>query len=136
MTKAYGELGATQLDHLAQTVELYLHSPSTLWWLERTSTSRVGFTANAADAIGCLWLGQSTDQLTGMSQAYVYLVYVDPIHRRQGLGRKLMEHAKTWTIAQGYGQIGLQVFTDNLPAVALYREQGYQTKAILMTLNL
>ena len=133
---AYEELGATQLGHLAKTVELYLEGPSMLWWLEKTSTSRVGFTAVQAEAVGCLWLGQSINQLTGALQAYIYLVYVAPQYRRRGMGRKLMQHAKDWAAKQGYDQISLQVFVGNFPAIKLYRQEGYQTQAIWMTLNL
>lgn len=137
MGSAYTELGAIQLGHLSKTVELYLASPSTLWWLESSeSPARVGFTATQPDTIGCLWLGQSINQLTGAIQAYIYLVYVAPKYRRQGLGRKLMEHAKQWAIAQGYDQLSLQVFTQNVSAVKLYESLGYQTQATLLTLDI
>ncbi len=67
---------------------------------------------------------------------YIYLVYVDPAYRQQGLGRKLMNHAKNWAIEQGYAQISLQVFFQNIPARKLYARLGYQANAILLTLNL
>ncbi|MEM7796565.1 MAG: GNAT family N-acetyltransferase, partial [Cyanobacteria bacterium P01_C01_bin.118] len=90
MGNAYLELGATQLGHLTRTVELYLAGPSMLWWLQTTGTARVGFMAENVHSLGCLWLGPSVNQLTGALQAYLYLVYVVPSYRRQGLGRKLM----------------------------------------------
>ncbi|MEM9804176.1 MAG: GNAT family N-acetyltransferase [Cyanobacteria bacterium P01_D01_bin.56] len=136
MASAYQELGATQLGHLTKTVELYLESPSMLWWLEKVGAFRVGFTAGQPTAIGCLWLGQSINQLTGALQAYIYLVYVDPAHRRQGIGRKLMNHAKQWSTEQGYDQISLQVFLQNIPARKLYKSLGYKDSATLLTLDL
>ncbi|NEQ51223.1 MAG: GNAT family N-acetyltransferase [Leptolyngbya sp. SIO3F4] len=136
MGNAYLELGATQLGHLAKTIDLYLEGPSALWWLQKNRTSRVGFTAGNVDSIGCIWLGASINQLTGGFQAYLYLVYISPDHRRQGLGRKLMQYAKTWAIEQGYKQLALQVFCKNLPALRLYENLGYQSTATLMTLNL
>lgn len=136
MTSAYRELGATQLDHLTQTVELYLEGPSMLWWLEKVGTARVGFTAKQPSSIGCLWLGQSINQLTGAFQAYIYLVYVEPNHRRQGVGRKLMTYAKHWAVDQGYDQISLQVFLKNVPARKLYETLGYQVSATLLNLDL
>ena len=136
MGRAYGELGATQLGHLTKTVELYLANSSTLWWLQKAGTSRVGFTARQESAIGCLWLGQSVDQLTGALQAYVYLVYVDPAYRRRGLGRQLMTHAKKWATEQGYSQLSLQVFNKNEAAFALYSSLGYQPTAALLTLKI
>lgn len=136
MTNAYSESGATQLGHLTKTVDLYLEGPSMLWWLGKLGTSRVGFTASQSNAIGCLWVGQSINQLTGARQAYIYLVYVDPAYRRQGLGRKLMNHAKSWAKEHGYAQISLQVFLQNVPARKLYDGLGYKSSATLLTLDL
>lgn len=136
MGNAYMEMGATQLGHLTKTVEIYLADSSALWWLEKAGTSRVGFTASADAPIGCLWLGQSINQLTGALQAYVYLVYVAPTHRRQGLGRKLMDYAKAWASEQGYDQLSLQVFTHNQAALKLYKRLGYTPTASLLTLKL
>lgn len=136
VASAYQELGATQLGHLTKTVELYLQGSSMVWWLETSPTQRVGFTATQSKPIGCIWLGQSIDQLTGALQAYIYLVYVDPAHRRQGLGRKLMNHAKSWAIEHGYDQMSLQVFLKNTAARNLYESLGYQNSATLLTLEL
>ncbi|MEM1254471.1 MAG: GNAT family N-acetyltransferase [Cyanobacteria bacterium P01_H01_bin.21] len=133
---AYEELGAPQLGHLARTVELYLEGPSMLWWLEKTGTSRVGFTAIQPESVGCLWLGQSINQLTGVLQAYIYLVYVAPQYRRRGMGRKLMQHAKDWAKTQGYDQISLQVFVNNTAALKLYETLGYRQSATLLQLEL
>ncbi|WP_326520732.1 GNAT family N-acetyltransferase [Leptothoe spongobia] len=135
MASAYGELGATQLGHLTKTVELYFESPSMLWWLEKSGTSRVGFTARQPSAIGCLWLGQSINQLTGALQAYIYLVYVEPAYRRQGLGRGLMNHARRWAQEQGYAQMSLQVFCKNKVAIQLYEDLGFMPTATLLTLD-
>ncbi|WP_215618983.1 GNAT family N-acetyltransferase [Leptothoe kymatousa] len=136
MATAYQELGATQVGHLTRTVELYLAGPSMLWWLEPAATARVGFMASQPKAIGCLWLGQSINQLTGALQGYIYLVYVDPAHRRQGWGRRLMTHAQNWAAEQGYDQLSLQVLLDNLPARQLYKSLGYQDSATLLHLDL
>lgn len=136
MVSAYTELGATQLGHLTKTVELYLQGSSQVWWLEKSDIPRVGFTATQSEPMGCLWLGQSVNQLTGALQAYIYLVYVDPSYRRQGLGRQLMNHAKSWATGQGYGQISLQVFTKNVAALKLYESLGYSATATLLTLDL
>ncbi len=133
MASAYRELGAAQLGHLTKTVELYLEGPSMLWWLEKSGISRVGFMAGQPSSIGCLWLGQSIDQLTGTLQAYIYLVYVKPAYRRLGLGRGLMNHAKHWAKEHGYGQISLQVFCKNKVALNLYEDLGFIPTATLLT---
>lgn len=140
MEKAYGELGATSLSHIGPTVDQYFAGLSALWWLETDGAQarpRVGFTAQTVvEPLGCLWLGQSVNQLTGALQAYVYLVYVALEHRRQGLGCALMAQAKVWAQAQGYQQISLQVFSNNVAALKLYSRLGYQSKATWMTLDL
>lgn len=137
MGSAYAELGATQLGHLTRTVELYLEGSSILWWLKKSGTTQIGFTAASQGApIGCLWLGQAINQLTGQVQAYVYLVYVDPSYRRQGLGSQLMNHAKHWAMEHGYDQISLQVFCTNKAARKLYEGLGYSPNATLLTLDL
>ncbi len=136
MGSAYTELGATKLGHLTKTVELYLEGPTVLWWLEQSTGPRAGFTAQLPAPIGCLWLGQSINQLTGALQAYIYLVYVAPNHRRQGLGCRLMHHARDWAKSQGYEQLSLQVFNNNSAALKLYDSLGYSSKAMLLTLDL
>ncbi|MEM6737891.1 MAG: GNAT family N-acetyltransferase, partial [Bacteroidota bacterium] len=92
--------------------------------------------AENVHSLGCLWLGPSVNQLTGALQAYLYLVYVVPSYRRQGLGRKLMNHAKSWATEQGYDQLSLQVFNDNIAALKLYDGLGYRPSATLLTLDL
>lgn len=137
MARAYAELGADRLDHLANTVDRYLEVPHYLWWLEPASQGpRVGFGAAPEEPLGCLWLGQSINQMTGAPQVYVYLIYVAPAHRRRGLGRRLMQQAQVWASSQGYSQIGLQVFNHNQPALKLYRALGYRSQASWMTLDL
>lgn len=140
MERAYQELGATSVSHIAPTVDQYFSGLSFLWWLDNdrvTAIPRVGFTAKpAVTTLGCLWLGQSVNQLTGALQAYVYLVYVAPEHRGQGLGRGLMAHAKKFAYAHGYGQISLQVFNSNDIALKLYASLGYKPQATWMTLDL
>ncbi|MEA5463021.1 GNAT family N-acetyltransferase [Leptothoe sp. PORK10 BA2] len=139
MERAYEELGAAQFSHIAPTVDQYFAGLSFLWWLDKDRAitgPRVGFTAEPAASLGCLWLGQSVNQLTGVLQAYVYLVYVAPEHRGQGLGRALMTHARKFAHDQGYGQISLQVFTHNEIALNLYASLGYEPKATWMTLDL
>ncbi|MEL7227464.1 MAG: GNAT family N-acetyltransferase, partial [Cyanobacteria bacterium J06576_12] len=69
-------------------------------------------------------------------QAYVFLLYVDKAHRRQGLGSALMHHAHRWAKEKGYAQMSLQVFEDNASAMNLYRKLGYQSQARWMSVNL
>jgi ribosomal protein S18 acetylase RimI-like enzyme len=111
--------------HLQATVNRYFSAQTPLWFVTAADRER-------NSEIACLWLGIAIDQVTGIRHPNIFLVYVDPIYRRQGIGRALMEHAQAWAKAQGYTQIGLQVFTTNQPAIDLYQQLGYQSRSISM----
>jgi ribosomal protein S18 acetylase RimI-like enzyme len=124
--------------HLAFTVEHYFSSESPLWWVEANSTPELaaittlsGLRANL-QPIGCLWLGDSVDQLSGDRHAHIFLLYVLPEHRRQGIGAALMHHAEIWAKQRGDRQIGLHVFQGNQTALHLYQKLGYQTRSLWM----
>ena len=46
-------------------------------------------------------------------------------HRKQGIGRALIENAAAWARANGKAALRLRVFPDNAPALALYRSVGF-----------
>jgi RimJ/RimL family protein N-acetyltransferase len=50
---------------------------------------------------------------------------VDGSHRRQGVGRGLMEAAAEWARESGVSKLELHVFPWNTPAIALYESLGY-----------
>ncbi|MFD3997375.1 GNAT family N-acetyltransferase [Streptomyces sp. NPDC058583] len=67
-------------------------------------------------------------QLVTVSQQLVSveIVAVDPAHRRQGIGRALMEEFETIALARGAAKISLS-FPEKDPALASwYTKQGYQ----------
>lgn len=138
MQRAYQELGTTDASaHLAETVERHFSYQSQLWWLVKPPSAPSGLPGiHCPDPLGCLWQGEAIDQRTGLKQAYVFLLYVEPAHRRQGLGAALMAHAQQWAKQRGYGQIGLQVFESNQPALALYQKLGYVSQARWLSLDL
>lgn len=141
MQRAYKDLGATNIGtHLADTVQRHFTSQSNLWWLigpqAAVLTGGLPGLQQRHEPIGCLWLGESIDQRTGRKQAYVFLLYVDQAHRRKGLGGALMAHAQQWAKQQGYEQMSLQVFEDNLSALKLYEKLGYKPQARWMSLDL
>jgi GNAT superfamily N-acetyltransferase len=111
--------------HLQSTVDRYFSTQTPLWFVTTTDGDR-------NPKIACLWVGIAIDQVTGIRHPNIFLVYVDPIYRRQGIGRALLEHVEIWARAQGYTQIGLQVFTTNQPAIDLYQQLGYEPRSISM----
>jgi ribosomal protein S18 acetylase RimI-like enzyme len=145
MRHTYQELFPEQnLAHLSQTVENYLSSKTPLWWVkqepaqqkqnqEQGSGAPVGLISRSRDlAIACLWMGIAVDQARGDRHSHIFLLYVDPAHRRQGLGTQLLRQAELWAKAQGDRQITLQVFCNNQPALKLYRKAGYDYQALTL----
>lgn len=106
-----------RLAHLAQTVERHMSSETPLWWIEAESEPA---------PLACLWMGLAVDQVSGQQYPHIFLLYVSPEHRRHGIGSALMHQAESWAVARGAGQIGLQVFQQNQPALSLYKKLGFQ----------
>lgn len=128
--------------HLAKTVEQYFSNQTPLWWVEvAQETGEEGekgtFYASVSPAtVGCLWLGNAIDQVLGTRHANIFMLYVVPAHRRQGIGSALLKRAEEWARARGDRQIGLQVFVSNEPAIHLYQKLGYQTHSLSMIKSL
>ncbi len=148
--------------HLATTVDHYLSSETPLWWvfdhsgIEPSSDEKCSPTASRGDLsrvgdgqgssrwnravdtshfslpIACVWVGSAIEQRTGDRHAHVFLLYVAPQHRRQGIGRALMQQAEAWAKSRGDRQIGLQVFHSNQMALRLYETLGYKSESVWM----
>ncbi len=113
------------LTHLTQTVEQYFSAATPLWWVKFEQ-----------QPIACLWTGVAIEQTSGIHHAHIFLIYVKPAYRRQGIGRSLMRVAEDQARANGDRQIGLQVFVSNQPAIALYQRLGYHPQAVSMLKSL
>lgn len=125
----YQELYPHQHDyqHLQFTVDRYFTDSSSVWFVNNTQSALVD-----SPQIACLWWGIAIDQITGDRHPNIFLLYVAPAHRRQGIGRALMQNIEVWAKNQGYRQIGLQVFTTDRAAIELYHQLGYQSRSISM----
>ncbi len=129
MQQTYQERSPDQdFSHLAQTVRQYLTEETPFWLVEKTGPDK----QERWESLGCLWLGNAIDQATGDRYAYILLLYVDPSHRRQGIGSALLIYAENWAKQRGDRQIGLQVFCDNHAGLHLYERLGYQPQALTM----
>ncbi|MEN9229331.1 MAG: GNAT family N-acetyltransferase [Thermostichus sp. DG02_5_bins_236] len=112
----------THWDHLETTLDRLFDPPNTpCWWILKEET---------AEPVGCVWAGISTDQATNRRVAYIFLLWVDPGHRRQGLGQALIQQVERWGSQQQLAAITLQVYRDNQAALKLYQQadftvQGY-----------
>jgi GNAT superfamily N-acetyltransferase len=125
----YQELYPHQQDyqHLEFTVDRYFTAQTPLWFV---------LAEDGGARIACMWMGIAIDQITGKRHPNIFLLYVEPAYRRQGIARALMQNVERWAKSQGYTQIGLQVFTTDRPAIALYEKLGYQPRSISMVREL
>ncbi|OWY68333.1 GNAT family N-acetyltransferase [cyanobacterium TDX16] len=89
-------------------------------------------TPDSLEKVACLWVGNAVDQVKGDRHTYIFLLYVKPEYRRQGIGKALMRYLEDWARTKGDRRIGLQVFQSNTPALDLYRKLGYQIQSYWM----
>ncbi|BAZ41758.1 GCN5-related N-acetyltransferase [Calothrix sp. NIES-4101] len=135
MKRTYEDIFPNQdFSHLSQTVEQYLSKDTPLWWVDFVGEKENNSPLSSPfpSPIACLWMGNAIDQITGLRHAHLFLLYVLPEHRRRGVGKALMQYAETWAKTRGDQQIGLQVFTNNQPALNLYNQLGFQTQSLWM----
>ncbi|MBF2066577.1 MAG: GNAT family N-acetyltransferase [Calothrix sp. C42_A2020_038] len=138
MQQTYQDIFPNQdFSHLSRTVEQFLSSDTPLWWVDFVETEQGDqHKTSPSSPVACLWMGNAIDQITGLRHAHLFLLYVVPEHRRRGIGKALMEYAQTWARARGDRQIGLQVFSNNTPALNLYKKLGFQAQSLWMVKSL
>jgi GNAT superfamily N-acetyltransferase len=130
--RTYQEMFPNQdFSHLAWTVEQYFSPDTPLWWVDATERHHL-----PPAPIACAWVGNVIDQHYGDRHAHVFLLYVVPEYRRQGIGSALMHYLENWASQRGDRQLGLQVFATNQPALNLYHQLGYQTQSFWMVKSL
>lgn len=128
MQRAYQELcPSASLTHFSETIDELWSEQTHLWLAEK---------AEFPEAVGCLWIGSAVDPLSGREYPHIFLLYVVPDCRRQGLGTALMQHAESWAAQQGYRQLGLNVFVENTPALSLYKRLGYRSQSLILQKDL
>jgi ribosomal protein S18 acetylase RimI-like enzyme len=157
MQRTYQEQFPDQnFSHLAHTVEQYFCRDTPLWWVDEEAgeageagSKNFPIThyplpiTNHQSPIGCLWVGNAIDQVSGDRHPHIFLLYVIPEHRRRGVGKALMNYIENWAKQnrdgsgeQTYHQIGLQVFQSNTAALNLYHQLGYQEQSLWMVKSL
>ncbi len=140
MHQTYAELFPEQdFSHLNEVIELHFSQATPLWWVEKTADPPISDLLSAtagAQPVGCLWMGRAIDQVNGQQHTHIFLLYVLPEHRRQGLGAALMAQAETYARQRGEKQISLQVFCQNTAAMGLYDKLGFQPVSTWMVKQL
>ena len=94
----YQEIFSSQDDysHLTTTINKLFTSETLVWWVQTEDLQNVG----------CLWMGQAIDPLTNERYSQIFLIFVMPNHRSQGIGTFLLQKAQEWAIKKGDRQIG------------------------------
>ena len=85
--------------------------------------TRVGFV---------LMLDTMPDEVTRMPQGFIAYMAVEPSHRGQGIGSRLLAAAEDEARRRGLPYMGLMVTEDNAAARALYERAGYLTERRLL----
>ena len=81
-------------------------------------------------AVGSLWYASQIR--ANQPVAYVYDIYIDPEHRREGHAVAALNALDLVAQGQGLGGVALHVFGHNSAARALYERMGYSTTNIHM----
>lgn len=98
-------------------------------WQQRAANWSNGTTSNcfvAVDTVG-MPAGIAAGYIAAEEPGIVWLVsmWVSSNHRRQGIGRELVDRVEQWAKSIGASSIQLQVTEGNTTAEALYRQLGY-----------
>ena len=67
--------------------------------------------------------------------AYLGFMYTDPEYRGLGINAKIVDELKQWAIQNGFKEIRLTVYNDNLPAIKAYEKVGFKKHIIEMRLE-
>jgi ribosomal protein S18 acetylase RimI-like enzyme len=70
------------------------------------------------------------DRFQRRDLAVLWDIRVHPDDRGRGVGSKLFRYAADWARRRGYGQLGLETDSANVPACRFYRRQGCELGAI------
>jgi ribosomal protein S18 acetylase RimI-like enzyme len=87
---------------------------------ERRLVGHVAVNESTSDAA----MGLLASLTQGRPLGVVARLLVDPTARRAGVARELLRHAANWSLTQGRVPV-LDVVAESLPAVGLYRAEGW-----------
>jgi len=86
--------------------------------------------------LGYLWVGESSNMMTGLKSGFVYDIFVKEESRGKGIGKVLMEKAESYCREKGYSRILLMVAVTNETATRLYNSVGFKPEQTYMAKEL
>ncbi len=107
-----------------------------LRWLQRWDTTNWVVLAAIEDSTrlgGAVvaWNTPGVDMLEGRGDlAVLWDVRVHPCRRREGIGKRLFDHAAAWARAKGCRQLKVETQNINVPACKFYAKQGCYLGAV------
>ena len=70
--------------------------------------------------------------IVGRRELYIDDLCVDEAERKQGVGQRLFAHMKTYAAENGFDWITLNVWNDNVNALAFYRKMGLRERKTIL----
>ncbi len=67
--------------------------------------------------------------------AYLGFMYTHPDFRGRGVNAKIVEVLKKWSTEQGFKEMRLTVYSDNIPALKAYEKVGFKKHIVEMRLE-
>jgi len=117
------------LDRVALETHFRPHAEQVL-----DSRENLVFVAEGAsgEVAGYAVVGGASIMLSPVPFGFLYDLWVAPGARRQGIARRLVEHAAAWCRRQGYGKMRLEVSATNGAARALYAASGFSEERLFL----
>lgn len=108
-------------------VKKLLADPDCVLFVETDETDRtVGYAICFVHEIG------EDGIVVGRRELYIDDLCVDETARRTGVGQRLFEHVKAFAKEQGFDWITLNVWNDNVNALAFYRRMGLTERKTIL----
>src|SRR5690606_24446566 len=64
--------------------------------------------------------------------AYLGFMYVTPEHRGKGINKQIINALKTWAAGRGISEMRLEVYVNNIRAIAAYEKVGFTKHMVEM----
>ena len=91
---------------------------SCLCWIAESEAPTFPFGAILVNLYNSITFGGPSLWIEGL--------YVNPLHRRKGIGRLLVEHVIDWAAPRDFYGVDLEAYHGNTPAAILYRSLGFR----------